>query len=218
MRRHPGWAIITLLLVVVLAPLLASAQPLSTADLAGDWFVSQVTAPTTAFTGASIRAYRGTLSFSVLGAASGTLTDDLAADFVVTGTLTVRSQGQVDGTLTLAGSDTRSFEIREARILTDRHTIVGAATVTHASGTPAVTAGLFTLVRLTDQTFSRFSDLVGDWHYHELDPSNTVLDGDADWSRGTTTFHENGCSTAQLFFSNGTVRESFDADNLTSFG
>ena len=45
-----------------------------------------------------------------------------------------------------------------------------------------------------------------------------MLDGDADWSRGTVTFHSNGCSAASLVFSDGTTREVFDPGNLTSFG
>src|SRR5688500_120058 len=118
MRRHPVCTIITLLravtlLLVLLAPLAAWAQPLATADLAGDWFFSQVTAPTTAFTGTSIRSYRGNLTFTALGAASGTLVDDLAASFTVTGTLTLDARGLLDGTLTLAGPDTRTFDVRE---------------------------------------------------------------------------------------------------------
>src|SRR5688500_10433651 len=166
MRRHPVCTIITLLravtlLLVLLAPLAAWAQPLATADLAGDWFFSQVTAPTTAFTDTSIRSYRGNLTFTALGAASGTLVDDLAASFTVTGTLTLDARGLLDGTLTLAGPDTRTFDVREGRILFDRHTVVGVATVTRTSGAPAVSAGLFTFVRLTDQTFSRPDDLVG---------------------------------------------------------
>ena len=221
MRRHLGYTIITLLLVL-LAPVAATAQPLSTADLAGDWFFSQVTSPTTAFTGASIRSYRGTVTFSALGAASGTLTDDLAASFTVSGTLTVSAQGLVDGTLTLAGPDPRTFDLRDGRMLADRHTMVGAATLARATGAPTTSTGLFTFVRLTDQTFARPEDLVGDWHYHEINPSNTVLNGgDADWSQGTVTFHTNGCSTAELVFSDGTVREELDTGdppNLTSFG
>jgi hypothetical protein len=220
MRRHPGCTIITLLLAV-LVPLGAAAQPLSTADLAGEWFFSQVTAPTTTFTGPSIRSYRGTVLVDALGAASGTLVDDLAASFTVTGTLALAADGVLGGTLTLSGPDTRTLDVREGRMLADRHSIVGAATLTRASGAPTTSTGLFTLVRLTDQTFSRQADLVGDWHYHEINPSNTVLGGDADWSRGTVTFHTNGCSTAELVFSDGTVREALDTSdppNLTSFG
>jgi hypothetical protein len=217
MRRHLGFTIVTLLLVL-LAPVVAAAQPLSTADLAGDWFFSQVTAPTTAFTGASIRSYRGTVAFTALGAATGTLTDDLAASFTVSGTLTLTAQGLLDGTLLLTGPDTRTLDVREGRLVADRHTMVGAGTLTRATGGPTTSTGLFTFVRLTDQLFERQADLVGDWHYHEINPSNTVLDGDADWSRGTVTFHPNGCSTAELVFSDETERESFDSSNLTSFG
>ncbi len=217
MRRHLGFTIVTLLLALV-APVVVAAQPLSTADLAGDWFFSQVTSPATAFTGTGIRSYRGTVAVSPLGAASGTLTDDLAASFTVSGTLTLTAQGLLDGTLTLTGPDTRTLDVREGRLLADRHTMVGAGTVTRATGGPTTSTGLFTFVRLTDQLFERQADLVGDWHYHEINPSNTVLDGDADWSRGTVTFHTNGCSTASLVFSDGAAREEVDPDNLTSFG
>ena len=217
MRSRRTGCTVVVLLVLLLLPLAAHAQAISAADLAGDWFFSHVTSPTTAFTGGSIRSYRGTLTFTGLGAASGTLIDDLAATFTVSGTLTLTAQGLLDGTLTLSGVETRTFDVREGRILADRFTIVGVATVTRTAA-PTTSTGLFTLARLTTQTFSRAGDLVADWHYHELNPSNTVLGGNADWSEGTVTFHTNGCSSADLVFSDGTIREQFDPDNLTSFG
>jgi hypothetical protein len=212
MRRHPGGVLAVL---VVLALVLAGrAQALSTADLADDWRVTFVATPTTLFTGSSLRDYRGDVVITSGGVVSGTLVADEftpgALTFTVTGTVTLSAQGLMTGTLKLTGLDIRSLRVEEARILANRHTLVGAATLTRPGGTDA---GLVTLVRLTDQTFTRAADLVGDWNYHEVSPSNQGRGGDADWTRGSISFHPDGCSAADLFFADGTVRERRDPTN-----
>jgi len=220
-RRHLGSTILALLVPLLLPPA-ALAQTFSTAALADDWLVSYVATPTTGFTGESIRAYKGPLTFSATGVASGTLVADeftaTALTFNVTGSLTLSPQGVATGTLTLTGLDARSLVVREARILVNRHTIVGVATLTRPGATDT---GLITLVRLTAQTFSRPADLVGDWNYHEVTPSNLLLNGgDAGWTRGTITFHPGGCSAADLFLSDGTPRAQRDPTDptLPTFG
>lgn len=220
MRRHFG-GIVLAVLVLLLRPPVGDAQPLSTADLADAWQVTYVATPTTAFTGLSLRAYKGVVTFSAAGAASGTIVADeftpAALTFTVTGSLALTGQGLVTGTLVLTGLDARSLEVAEARILVNRHTIVGAATLSRPGGTDT---GLVTLVRLTDQTFERLADLVGNWNFHEVAPSSSLNGGDADWTRGTITFHPGGCSAADLFRSNGLARERRDPvdPTLPTFG
>jgi hypothetical protein len=218
MRRHLG-CIVVAAVALLLRPLAGDAQPLSTADLADAWQVTYVATPTTPFTGLDLRAYKGTVTFNAAGAASGTIVADEftpgALAFTVTGSLALTGQGLVTGTLVLTGLDARSLEVAEARILVNRHTIVGAATLTRPGATDT---GLITLVRLTDQFFERQADLVGDWNFHEITPSSNLNGGDADWTRGSITFHQNGCSSADLFLSDGTVREQRDPADLTSFG
>jgi hypothetical protein len=221
MRRHPGCTIVTLLLALVV-PVAVFAQPLSTADLAGEWSVTYVSTPTTAFTAASVRGYQGPVTFTAAGAASGTLIADVFTagelTFTVSGALALSGQGVATGTLTLAGLDGRFLAVNEARILANKHTIVGVATLQRPGGIQET--GLITLVRLvSDQTFTRAEDFVASWNYHELIPSNPGSnDGDADWTRGSVTFHPNGCSVAELFFADGTQREAQDPGNLASFG
>lgn len=232
MRRHLGCTVVALVAVVLL-PAIAAAQnssaTFSTADLAGRWFVSQVVTPTTSFVGDDIRAYNGRLVFDASGAivpsadpADNTLADDLT-EFDVSGSLTVSPEGLVAGTLTLTESfgsgETRLLVVREARLLVNKHTMVGAATIERdGGGTPATDTGLFTFVRLTGQVFTFAGDLDGDWHYHEITPTNQARSGNADWTRGTITFHAvGGCTEADLFFSDGSVRAQ-RSNGPTSFG
>ena len=160
MGRHPGCVVLALLFLLLL-PLGAAAQPLSTADLADAWRVTYVAVPTGPFTASGIRAYKGDVAFDAAGVASGMVIADEftpgALTFTVTGSLALSAQGVATGTLTLTGTDARSLVVEEARILVNRHTIVGAATL-HRPG--ATDTGLVTLVRLTGQTFSRAADLV----------------------------------------------------------
>ena len=146
--------------------------------------------PTGGFTASGIRAYKGDVAFDAAGVASGTVIADEftpgALTFTVAGSLALSAQGVATGTLTLTGTDARSLVVEEARILVNRHTIIGAATL-HRPG--ATDTGLVTLVRLTGQTFSRAADLVRLWNYHEVTPSNQLKAGDADWTRGRIYFH-----------------------------
>ncbi len=213
MRRHLGCNVFALLILLLL-PLTGGAQTLSTADLADEWQVSYVATPTTAFMGPSIQAYQGTVTFSAAGVASGTIIAaelaPTALTFTVTGSLALSSQGLLTGTLALTGPDTRSLEVAEARILADRHTIVGVVTSTRPD-TPLTETGLVTLTRRARQPAARVEELAGDWRYHELTPSSLALDGgDADWTRGTIAFDANGCAVADLVFSDGAVRATPD--------
>jgi hypothetical protein len=230
MRRHLG-CIVVALLAALLLPALAAAQNSSTfttADLAGRWFLSQVVTPTGTFTGNDIRGYSGNLNFAVTGtlAPGGDPLDnnlvDGETDFDVSGTLTVSAQGLLTGTLTLvetfAGGETRTLVVREARLLVNRHTVVGAARVARNGGA-AVDTGLFTMVRRTAQAFTFEDDLDGNWRYHEINPTNEARGEQADWTRGTITFHaDGGCTEADLFFSDGSVRAQRDPADPTSFG
>src|SRR6185436_3774029 len=177
--------IVLALVFLLLLPLGAAAQPLSTADLADTWRVTYLAVPTGPFTASALHTYKGNVAFDASGVASGTLvTDEFSAGeltFTVTGSLALSAQGVVTGTLTLTGTDARSLVVEEARILVNRHTIVGAVTL-HRPG--ATDTGLVTLVRLTDQTFSRATDLTATWNYHEVNPSNQLNAGEADWTRG----------------------------------
>ena len=218
MRRHPGGVVLTVLVVLVLA-LAGHAEALSTADLADDWRVTFVASPTSAFSSTAVRTYQGDVTFSAAGVASGTLTlGDLAPGtvaFTVSGSAALSAQGLVTGSLTLTGSDTRSLVIPEARLLGNRHTIVGVATLNRGG---LRDTGFITLVRLTDQTFSRTGDLAATWNYHEITPSNVLKAGDADWTQGKIDFHGDGCTVATLFFADGTIRAQPDPNNPTSFG
>jgi hypothetical protein len=230
MRRHPVCTIVTLL-AALLVPTLAAAQnssaPFTSADLTGRWFLSQVVTPTTAFFAEDIRGYSGMLNFNAAGtlvdggdAADNTLVDG-RTEFAVSGTLAVSAQGLVTGTLTLVetvpGGEVRRLVVREARLLVNRHTLVGTALVRR--GGVATDTGLFTLVRRTAQTFTLEDDLDGEWHYHEINPANATRGDLADWTRGTITFHaDGGCTEADLFFSDGSERVRRVPGNPQSFG
>lgn len=210
--------IVLALVFLLLLPLGAAAQPLSTADLADTWRVTYLAVPTGPFTASSLRAYKGDVMFDAAGVASGTVVADEftpgALTFTVAGSLALSAQGIATGTLTLTGTDARSLVVEEARILVNRHTMIGAATL-HRPG--ATDTGLVTLVRLTDQTFSRATDLVGFWNYHEVNPSNQLNAGEADWTRGRIFFHPGGCSAADLFFADGTRRAEITDPALPTF-
>lgn len=218
MRRHLGGVVPAVLMVVVLV-LAGHAEALSTADLADDWRVTFVASPTLAFGTTAVRTYQGDVTFSAAGVASGTLTlGDLApgtVDFTVVGSAALSAQGLVTGSLTLTGPDTRSLVIPEARLLGNRHTIVGVATLNRGG---VRDTGFITLVRLTDQIFSRTGDLAATWNYHEITPSNVLKAGDADWTQGKIDFHGDGCTVATLFFADGSIRAQPVPGNPTSFG
>jgi len=218
MGRHSCRAVLALLFLLLL-PLGAAAQSLSTADLADTWRVTYFAVPTGSFTASGIQPYKGDVTFDTAGVASGTLVADeftpSELTFTVTGNLALSAQGVVTGTLTLTGPEGRSLVVEEARILVNRHTIVGAATLNRPGGTDT---GLVTLLRLTDQTFSRTGNLAGTWNYHEITPSNALNGGDADWTQGEIDFHGDGCTVATLFFADGTVRAQPVPGNPTSFG
>jgi len=199
----------------------ARAQSISTADLAGTWSLFQLATPSVAFSGGDIRSYSGTLTFDVTGAVTtGSLDDDQSNNFPVTGQLAVSAAAVVTGTLTLNGGGGGPLVVREARLLLSKHTIVGASTIL---GDP----GLFTLVKLeAGQTFSLNDDIAndgdgtGNYTYHEITPSNqgATTAGDASWTTGSVTFHEDsGCTEADLDLSDGQVRAR-RTDGAFSFG
>jgi hypothetical protein len=187
----------------------------------------------------SIRSYGGQVTFDAAGAVTaGTITETITTDaatgttvtqdFLLTeGALTLSASGVLGGTIVLdGGPDT--LEVREARALATRFTIVGASTIRGQ-------VGLFTLVRLDGaQTFSLNEDVANDdnqdglYSYHEITPSDQGISapveppsspGDASWSTGTITFHqEGGCTEADLLRADGTIRAQRVDGNPTSFG
>ena len=214
MRFRVIVAVCALLALSGLTP--ATAQPISTADLAGDWAMFQLATPPAAFTAPAVRSYRGTLTFDATGVVTGSLTDNaqpLASTFAVSGELALTAAGLVSGTLSLDDgvATSGSLEVAGARLLQNRNTIVGASTV-------LASPGLFTLVKLAPTPFVLNTDLAGDWNYHEITPSHNLAAGDATSVRGSITFHENnGCTEADLQLADGTVRAARDADPQ-SFG
>ena len=211
-----------LVLAVVVPP--AHAQSISTADLAGTWSVFQLATPATNVTGGSIRSYSGTLTFADTGlVTAGTLTDDQPRNYTVTGQLTLTATGLLQGTLALDGglNPSGTLEVRGARALANKFTIVGAASILGQ-------VGLFTFVKADGQVFSLNEDIAndgdgtGNYAYHEVTPSDqgpgTVASGDASWSTGSITFHENdGCTAADLRRADGSIRAQ-RSDGATSFG
>jgi hypothetical protein len=231
MRLKAIVAVCALLVLVGISH--AHAQSISTADLTGTWSVFQLATPASTFTGADVRSYSGTLTFDAGTVTAGTLTDDQAATFTVSGTLTVTAAGVVDGTLPLddgLATPDLVLDVREARLLLNKHTIVGASTIL---GSP----GLFTLVKLeAAPIFTLSGNLAGDWNYHELTPSNNITPappadvpavvpptpaaGDATWVKGSITFHDapnDFCTEADLALADGTVRAQ-RGGSPTSFG
>ena len=225
-------AIMALLALTLASP--AQAQTFSNANLEGTWEVFQLATPRTTVSGDQIRTYRGQVTFDANGVLVGInpIADNDpdpvngANAFLATGNFSVSGGGVVTGTLNLTNTDPGraggTLAVREARLLTNRHTIVGASTVT--VGTPAV--GLFTFAKREDgQTFGT-ADIGGsttaDWNYHELTPSNSgnqaVTDGAA-WVNGLITFHgDSGCSEADLVLADGTVRSQTRGTGDFSFG
>jgi hypothetical protein len=223
-------------LAVVLSTSAAHAQSFGTSDLAGTWRLFQLATPAGNVSQASIRSYSGQVTFAANGAVTaGSITEvstdpntgDPITDVIALtgGTLTLSAAGVLGGSIELdGGPDT--LDVREARALTTKFTIVGASAIRDQ-------AGLFTLVRLDGaQTFSLNDDVAngddgnGNYAYHEITPSDTGTGafappdspGDASWSTGSITFHENdGCTAADLTRADGTLRAQ-RSQGATSFG
>ena len=89
------------MLFLLLLPLGAAAQPLSTADLADQWRVTYLAVPTGPFTASALRAYKGDVTFDASGVASGTLIADEfspgALTFTVTGSLALSARASPPG-------------------------------------------------------------------------------------------------------------------------
>jgi hypothetical protein len=228
-------------LVVLLVPDIVRAQAtFSTADLAGTWRLFQLATPTGTVDPANIRSYSGVVAFDATGAVTGgelseVTTDPSTGDQITStvqltgGALTLSAVGVLGGAITLdGGPDT--LEVREARALTTRFTIVGASTVRGQ-------AGLFTLVRRDPaQTFTLDGDIAtdgtgdGQYSYHEITPSDAGVDtltpplspGDASWSSGKIVFHGSppnfGCTEAELVRADGTIRAQRVEGQAQSFG
>jgi hypothetical protein len=205
----------------------ADAQTFSNADLAGVWGVYQLATPGSALTsGDDIRTYTGQVEFDANGIVNGdssVVTDNLGHAYIVSGNFSVSTSAIVTGRLTLTGLGTPSgtLEVQEARLLVNRHTIIGVSKVL------GTTIGLFTFAKQDDgQTFG-VADIGGsstlDWNYHELTPSNNLdPNAGAAWVKGVITFHGTdsnpGCSVADLVLPDGTIRASrTDGDGITSF-
>jgi hypothetical protein len=215
----------------------AQAQSFSTTDLNGTWRLFQLATPLGNVSQDSIRSYSGQVTFDDGGAVTaGSITevatdpgtgDQISTVFPLTdGTVTLSAAGVFGGSITLdGGPDT--LEVREARALTTKFTIVGASTIRGQTG-------LFTLVRLdAAQTFSLEQDVANDgdgdgqYNYHEITPSDVgngsltppTFPGDAGWSTGTITFHQaGGCTEADLVRADGTIRAARTEADPNSFG
>ena len=175
-RRRWGVGIALVVMLGCLAAVTSvQAQSFSATDLEGTWQVSQLATPRGVLTGADVRSYSGEVSFDSTGVVTGVsiLADDTGVNsYTVSGNLSVSTGGLVSGTLLLTGVDpgtsSGTLVVREARLLTTRFTMVGAATVLGQ-------VGLFTFVKRDDtQTFTQADDLGGDWDYHELTPSTNM--------------------------------------------
>jgi hypothetical protein len=235
--RTPGAIGVAIVLLLLALASTAEAQTFSTADLEGTWEVFQLATPRIAVTGDGIRTYRGEVTFDANGVLVGInpIADNDPVTggntFLATGNFSVTVGGVVKGTLNLTNTDSLStllsgtFVVAEARLLANRHTIVGTATVAVSGDSPR--AGLFTLAKREDgQTFTVAdlgADTTRDWNYHEITPSNpanqTVQDGAA-WVNGSITFHGTdanpGCTSADLALSDGTIVA--ERVSATSFG
>jgi hypothetical protein len=239
LRYGPGRGIAVAALVwlaLALSTPAAHAQSFATSDLAGTWRLFQLATPTGNVSQASIRSYSGQVTFAVNGGVTaGSITevstdpntgDPISEDSPLTGgTLTLSAAGVLGGSIELdGGPDT--LDVREARALTTKFTIVGASAIRGQ-------LGLFTLVRLdATQTFSLNDDVAndgdgnGNYAYHEITPidqgegalSPPASPGEANWSSGSITFHaDSGCTEADLMRADGTVRAR-RSDGLNSFG
>jgi|SRR5688572_19877045 len=240
LRNGPGRGIATAALVwlaLALSTTAAHAQSFATSDLAGTWRLFQLATPAGNVSQASIRSYSGQVTFDATGGVTaGSITevstdpdtgDPISDDIPLTGgTLTLSAAGVLGGSIELdGGPDT--LDVREARALTTKFTIVGAAAIRDQ-------LGLFTLVRLdAAQTFSLEQDVANDgdgdgqYTYHEITPSDVgngsptppTSPGDASWSSGTITFHQaGGCTEADLERADGTIRAARTLADPNSFG
>jgi hypothetical protein len=213
------WVAIVMALLALTLASPVHAQTFSTADLAGTWAFFQLATPTTSFNGSSVVSFNGVLSFDTAGNVGGTLSGGaLSGAGISSGSFSVAVDGQVQGSFSCCDDPDGDFVSSGARMLTNKHTIVGTATIFGQ-------VGFFNLVKLEGgQTFA-LDDVAGgtqqDWSYHELTPSNDLVrtgtdsTGDAAWVNGSITFHNpGGCTEADLTLPDGTIR----AQRLTSYG
>jgi hypothetical protein len=236
LRLRVGAATLVGIVLALAALSPAEAQSFATTDLNGTWRLFQLATPLGNVSQDSIRSYSGDVTFNdagevTAGSLTETTTDPATGDAVTTvfpltgGTVTLSPAGVFGGSITLAGGPD-TLEVREARSLATKFTIVGASSIRGQTG-------LFTLVR-TDaaQTFSLNEDVANDdnqdglYNYHEITPSDAgsgaltlpLFPNDASWSSGTITFHqEGGCTEADLVRADGTIRAARTADPQ-SFG
>jgi hypothetical protein len=238
-RRAARLAVVVLAMCLAMAgsPSVAAAQAFLPSDLQGTWEIFQLATPPGAFNASSIGAYRGQVTFDEAGVVSGSsvLTENQSGNtylILIGGNVSISTAGVVTGSLPLSqisgtGPSSGAIALREARLLDNRHTILGAASLFGQ-------LGLFTFAKLEpDQTFG-LTDIGGnasgdpavsaDWSYHELTPSNDLsaaaasADGAA-WVTGVITFHGlDGCSQGDLVLSDGTIRaQSTDGDGRSGF-
>src|SRR5262245_39225058 len=224
----PGVIVLALLALTLASP--SHAQTFSSADLEGVWDVFQISTPRGPLSGGDIKTYTGQVEFDangvVVGDGSVIVIDgnqDPDAVYLVSGNFSVSAGAVVTGRLALvnlAGNGS-ALVVRGARLLTTRHTIVGASDLFDQTG-------LFTFAkRVEGQTFG-IADIGGtdtlDWNYHELTPSNAgSIPEVAAWVNGGITFHGDainpGCSVADLVLSDGTIRaRRTDGDGIRDFG
>jgi hypothetical protein len=221
----PGAIVIALLALTLASP--SHAQTFSSANLEGIWDVFQISTPHGPLGGGDIKTYTGQVEFDangvVVGDGSIIVNDqDVDAVYLVSGNFSVSAGAVVTGRLALVNiaGPSGALVVREARLLTTRHTIVGASDLFDQTG-------LFTLAKRVEGQAFGIADIGGtdtlDWNYHELTPSNqAVLEGAA-WVNGVITFHGDainpGCSVADLVLSDGTIRaRRTDGDGIRSFG
>jgi hypothetical protein len=188
----------------------AHAQSLSTADLAGTWSFFQLATPSASVNGSNIIAYAATVTFGADGSVTGSLSGG-GLSGALAGTFGVTPDGQVQGFFSCCGDVAQDFVITGARMLANKDTIVGTATIFGQ-------LGLFNLVKVEAQSFTVNNDLAGDWSYFEINPSDASLpsgSGNASWSQGLFRFHLNtitnatpneSCTEANLVRSDGSVR------------
>ena len=232
-----GIAVLAICLAVTASAGLAAAQAFLPGDLEGTWEIFQLATPQGTFDSTAIGAYRGFVTFDANGVVSDTsvLTENQSGNaylILIGGNVSISTAGVVTGSLSLSrisgtGPSSGAIVLREARLLDNRHTILGAAALFGQ-------VGLFTFAkREPEQTFG-LKDIGGDasldpdasanWSYHELTPSNdlsaaAVSQDGAAWVTGVITFHGiDGCSQADLVLSDGTIRaQSTDGDGRSGF-
>ena len=230
-------AVLAMCLAVAASAGVAAAQAFLPGDLEGTWEIFQLATPQGTFDSTAIGAYRGFVTFDANGVVSDTsvLTENQSLNtylILIGGNVSISTAGVVTGSLPLSqisgtGPSSGAIALREARLLDNRHTIIGAAGLFGQ-------VGLFTFAkREPDQTFG-LNDIGGEangdpdvsqnWSYHELTPSNdlsaaAVSQDGAAWVTGVITFHGlDGCSQADLVLSDGTIRaQSTDGDGRSGF-